>query len=371
MSESLEQARSQVIHSAAELADKAGGERLEPFLRRYYRHVATEDLLTRGAEDIFGAAMSHRELAADRPVGTANVHVFTPTIEEQGWSCGQTVIEIVTDDMPFLVDSVTAELSRQERPFHLVIHPQLVVRRDAAGALQEILDVDEMAGAEFGAGIESWMHVEIDRVPREADRETIAKSLVRVLSDVRESVEDWPKMQHECRQIAAGLETDPPQGVDPAEIAHARRLLLWLADEHFTFLGYREYSLDREGEEDVLHASSGSGLGLLRYDQPRSGSFGRLNSAARAKAREPRLLIITKAHSRATVHRSTYLDYVGIKVFDADGEVTGEKRFLGLFTSSAYTESVLRVPIIDTKVHEVLAKSGYTPISHSGKDLLE
>jgi len=188
---------------------------------------------------------------------------------------------------------------------------------------------------------------------------------------VRESVEDWPKMQHECRQIAAGLETDPPQGVDPAEIAHARRLLLWLADEHFTFLGYSEYSLDREGEEDVLHASSGTGLGLLRYDQPRSGSFGRLNSAARAKAREPHLLIITKANSRATVHRSTYLDYVGIKVFNADGEVTGEKRFLGLFTSSAYTESVLRVPIIDTKVHEVLSKSGYTPISHSGKDLLE
>ena len=375
MSESLEQARSQVIHSAAELAEKAGGERLEPFLRRYYRHVATEDLLTRGAEDIFGAAMSHRELAANRPVGTANVQVFTPTIEEQGWSCGQTVIEIVTDDMPFLVDSVTAELSRQERPFHLVIHPQLVVRRDAAGALQEILDVDEMAGAglgaEFGAGVESWMHVEIDRVSSEADREAIAKSLVRVLSDVRESVEDWPKMQHECRQIAAGLETDPPQGVDPAEIAHARRLLLWLADEHFTFLGYSEYSLDREGEEDVLHASSGTGLGLLRYDQPRAGSFGRLNSAARAKAREPHLLIITKANSRATVHRSTYLDYVGIKVFNADGEVTGEKRFLGLFTSSAYTESVLRVPIIDTKVHEVLSKSGYTPISHSGKDLLE
>src|SRR5450756_2577197 len=113
MSESLEQARSQVIHSAAELADKAGGERLEPFLRRYYRHVATEDLLTRGAEDIFGAAMSHRELAADRPVGTANVHVFTPTIEEQGWSCSHTVIEIVTDDMPFLVDSVTVWLQDQ------------------------------------------------------------------------------------------------------------------------------------------------------------------------------------------------------------------------------------------------------------------
>ena len=147
--------------------------------------------------------------------------------------------------------------------------------------------------------------------------------------------------------------------------------MLWLADSHFTFLGFREYSLEREDGEDVLRAISGTGLGLLRYDQPHSGSFGRLSPEARAKTREPHLLIITKANSRATVHRSTYLDYVGIKVFDAEGAVTGEKRFLGLFTSSAYTESVQRVPIIDAKVQKVLARSGFTADSHSGKDLLE
>ena len=362
MSASLEQSRSQVIHSAAELADRAGGETLEPYLRRYYRHFATEDLLA--------AALSHKEFAATRPVGTANVRVFTPTIEEQGWSCGHTVIEIVTDDMPFLVDSVTAELSRQGGSVHLVVHPQLVVRRDAAGELQEILDVDAMTGAGFGAGVESWMHVEINRQDGAAAR-ALAAGLSRVLSDVRDSVEDWPKMQLECQQIAAGLEADPPQGVDPEEVAHARRLLLWLTNSHFTFLGFREYSLEREDGQDVLRALSGTGLGLLRYDQPHSGSFGRLSTEARAKAREPHLLIITKATSRATVHRSTYLDYVGIKVFDADGAVTGEKRFLGLFTSSAYTESVLRVPIIDTKVQQVLTASGFTADSHSGKDLLE
>src|SRR5665811_538552 len=108
-----------------------------------------------------------------------------------------------------------------------------------------------------------------------------------------------------------------------------------------------------------------------RYDQPHSGSFGRLSPEGRVKAREPHLLILTKANARATVHRSTHLDYVGIKVFNSDGEVTGEKRFLGLFTARAYTESVLRVPIIDTKVHKVLATSGFTADSHSGKDLLE
>ena len=113
MSASLDQSRSQLLRAAAELADRSGGESTERFLRRYYRHVATEDLLARVPEDLLGAALSHRQLAASRPAGTANVHVFTPTVEENGWSCGHSVIQIVTDDMPFLVDSVTAALSRQ------------------------------------------------------------------------------------------------------------------------------------------------------------------------------------------------------------------------------------------------------------------
>ncbi len=376
MSALLEQSRSQVIHSAAELALKAGGETLEPFLGFYYRHMATEDLLARRPEDLLGAALSHRDLAISRPVGTANVRVYTPTVEEDGWSCGHTVIEIVTDDMQFLVDSVISELSRQDRGLHLVVHPQLVVRRDAVGQLQEILDVDALNAkalqdAEFGAGIESWMHVEIDRQGGEAEQQALTKGLQRVLSDVRESVEDWPKMQRDCQQIAADLQSNPPKTVDAEEVDQTRRLLSWLADDHFTFLGYREYTLDSDDGEDVLRAIPGTGLGLLRYDQPHSGSFGRLSPEGRAKAREPHLLILTKANARATVHRSTHLDYVGIKVFDANGEVTGEKRFLGLFTASAYNESVLRVPIIDTKVHKVLETSGFTADSHSGKDLLE
>src|SRR5450631_3912406 len=376
MSALLEQSRSQVIHSAAELALRAGGESLESFLGFYYRHMATEDLLARRPEDLLGAALSHRDLAQTRPVGTANVRVFTPTVEEDGWSCGHTVIEIVTDDMQFLVDSVISELSRQDRNVHLVVHPQLVVRRDAVGQLQEVLDVDALNAhalkdAEFGAGIESWIHVEIDRRGGDAQQQALSKGLQRVLSDVRESVEDGPKMQVICQQIAAGLEPDLPEGIDPEEVVQARRLLLWLTEDHFTFLGYREYALEGRDGEDVLRAIPGTGLGLLRYDQPHSGSFGRLSPEGRAKAREPHLLILTKANARATVHRSTHLDYVGIKVFDDNGAVTGEKRFLGLFTASAYNESVLRVPIIDTKVHQVLATSGFTAESHSGKDLLE
>src|SRR5690606_32819504 len=157
------------------------------------------------------------------------------------------------------------------------------------------------------------------------------------------------------------------------ELEEARELLRWLADDHFTFLGYREYELAEEptdgasGDELSLTSTPGTGLGILRADprhtddegHPVSPSFNRLPADARAKAKEHRLLVLTKANSRATVHRSSYLDYIGVKRFDAEGNVVGERRFLGLFSSAAYTESVRRVPVIRRKVSEVLASAGF------------
>src|SRR5580765_143611 len=162
MSASLDQSRQQLLHSAAERADHGGGE-VEEFLGTYYRHVATEDLMARAPEDLLGAALSHRELAQSRPVGTAKVEVFNPEVEEHGWTSGHTVVQIVTDDMPFLVDSVSAELQRAGRSVYLVVHPTMRLRRDAAGELEELLLGEGPSEARFGEVRESWMHLEIDR----------------------------------------------------------------------------------------------------------------------------------------------------------------------------------------------------------------
>ncbi|NNM46303.1 NAD-glutamate dehydrogenase [Knoellia koreensis] len=369
MSGSLEQSRQQLLRSAAERADHAGGKGVEEFLRAYYRHVATEDLLARAPEDLLGAALCHKELAQSRPVGTAKVDVFNPEVDEQGWASGHTVIQIVTDDMPFLVDSVTSELLRMDRLVHLVVHPAMTVRRDAAGELQEVLLDGASDDGQFGQVRESWMHLEIDRDSDQEDRDEIAANLRKVLGNVRESVEDWPKMKATCQQLAADLEKSPPAGIPAAEVDQARELLDWLADNHFTFLGYREYALHRGEDVDRLEAVHGTGLGLLRYDPKGDGVT--LSEQARQVARAKELVIITKANSRATVHRNTYLDYVSVKQFDDQGQVTGEKRFLGLFTSSAYTESVTRVPVLRDKVEAIFERSGFLPDSHSGKDLLE
>jgi glutamate dehydrogenase len=370
--------RDEIIDRAAEAAERTGHrhERLRGFLERYYRHVPVEDLAEREALDLAGAALSHKQLAGQRPQGTANVRVFTPTVDEYGWTSGHTVVEIVTDDMPFLVDSVTTELSRQERGIHLLVHPQVVVRRDVTGRLLEVLEVSTTDWARQDHArdslVESWIHVEIDR---ETDPERLEETLASVrsvLEDVRVAVEDWPKMKQRAREIAADLAASPPAGLPEEEAAEGCALLEWLAEDHFTFLGYRDYRLVERDGRDTLVATTGSGLGILRYDQHHnSPSFDRLTPQARAKARERQLLVLTTANTRATVHRAAYLDYIGIKQFDAAGEVVGERRFLGLFASSAYTDSVRRIPVVRRKVQAVLDRSGFGADSHSGKDLLQ
>ncbi|MYS88334.1 MULTISPECIES: NAD-glutamate dehydrogenase [Streptomyces] len=354
-------------------------ESLLSFLQRYYLHTAPEDLTDRDPVDVFGAAVSHYRLAENRPQGTANVRVHTPTVEENGWTCSHSVVEVVTDDMPFLVDSVTNELTRQGRGIHVVIHPQFVVRRDVTGKLIEVLPTTSTGFGDLphDAHIESWIHVEIDRETDRADLKQITADLLRVLSDAREAVEDWGKMREAATRLAEGLPDEPtPADLPGPQVEEARELLRWLADDHFTFLGYREYQLRGD---DSLAAVPGTGLGILRADphhsdqesHPVSPSFERLPADARAKAREHKLLVLTKANSRATVHRPSYLDYIGVKKFDAEGNVVGERRFLGLFSSAAYTESVRRVPVIRRKVEEVLEQAGFSPNSHDGRDLLQ
>ncbi|MCD9145844.1 NAD-glutamate dehydrogenase [Streptomyces albireticuli] len=417
MQTKLDEAKAELLERAARVAENspAGGqqptgpkgeggldpETLTAYLQRYYLHTAPEDLSGRDPVDVFGAALSHYRLAENRPQGTANVRVHTPTVEENGWTCSHSVVEVVTDDMPFLVDSVTNELSRQGRGIHVVIHPQVIVRRDVTGRLLEIIGSNcdahgngKDAELPHDAVTESWIHVEIDRETDRGDLKQITADLLRVLSDVREAVEDWSKMRDAAQRIADGLPAEPtPSDVPASELEEARELLRWLAADHFTFLGYREYELTKvateSGEEDVLSAVPGTGLGILRSDpthhdeghhagpgrshltRPASPSFNRLPADARAKAREHKLLVLTKANSRATVHRPSYLDYVGVKKFDADGNVIGERRFLGLFSSAAYTESVRRVPVVRRKVAQVLADAGFTPDSHDGRDLLQ
>src|SRR5215207_9140546 len=362
-----ERIKDERIAEAAKLTDDA---ELAALLPVYWWYVPAEELQDRTAHDLVSAPRSHRELATQRVPGQLNLRVMTPELDESGWCGGHSVVEIVTDDMPFLVDSVTAELARHDIGIHLLVHPQLVVRREVLGALEEVrFALDPEVGTAESDLVESWMHIEIDRQADPEALDGLRNDLQRILTDVREAVEDWEKMRGKALALADEL-SQAELPVPDKDVTDARELLRWLADDHFTFLGYREYRLVESPQGENLQAVTGSGLGILRSDQSHPRSLATMPPEIRAKALEQRLLIITKANSRSTVHRPAFLDYIGFKTFDADGRVLGERRFLGLFSSAAYLDSVRKLPVISRKVEEVIDRSGLSPRSHSGKDLI-
>src|SRR6478752_5313323 len=371
MSASLEQSRIDVMKAAAAAVappprrgrGRSGGtasRELEEFLLAYYRLVATEDLLARPARELATIATEHRAFAQDRPVGTFNVRVFNPTPEDEGWSTTHTVVQIVVDDMPFLVDSVVATLGGFDRGVHLIVHPQMTVSRTITGELQSVVTDGSTTVPSGGVGLvrESWMHLEIDRLPDDALPD-VENRLRHVLENVRDSVEDWPKMRAHALTIASELRSATPPGTDPHQARETSRFLEWLAHNNFTFLGYREYSLSHENGKDVSRQVPGTGLGLLRYDRPSAGKGLVLTPAASRAARDSTILIITKANSRATVHRDVYLDYISVQ------------RFLGLYASAAYNDTIHDIPLLDVRAQEVLRLTGLSADSHSGKDILQ
>ncbi len=344
---------------------------LKSFLRRYYWQAPVEDVLARSPQELADVALAHYDLARQRAQGTAVVRAATLSVDEGQPLGTRSVVQIVSADMPFLVDSVTAELNRVGRQLHHVVHPVLVVRRDIVGALIEVVDTADPGRCPTDGVVESWMHIEIDRETDPAVLRQIEADLRRVLNDVRESVEDWGKMRAAAVRVARELEKSTLD-LPGEETAEAAELLRWLADDHFTFLGYREYLLEADDSAGLgLRAVPASGLGILRADSDMANAVRILPQAASERARERTVLILTKADSRSTVHRSVYLDYIGIKTFGADGEVVGERRFLGLFSSAAYTESVTSVPVLRRKVTDVLRRAHLPKSSHSGKDLLD
>ncbi|WP_030436238.1 NAD-glutamate dehydrogenase [Actinoplanes subtropicus] len=332
---------------------------------RFWRFAPDEELVGFTAQEMYDAAVAHRDLAAVRLPGELKLAITPPT----GSEC-HTVVQIVTDDMPFLVDSVIALLTAHQLQVHLLVHPLIVVRREPLGALAELAADVEPDDAIDGDLVESWIRIEIDPIRRDETREQLHNEVRRVLTDVRDAVEDWPRMRQRALviadELAAARGSEAKLPVPDKDVTDSIELLKWLAHDHFTFLGYREYRLDG----DLLTAVAGSGLGILRGDStPRQLSS--MAPEAYQRALEKRLLVITKANSRATVHRSAYLDYIGVKVFNDRGEVVGERRFLGLFSSSAYRTSVRELPVVKRKVMEVLDRSGLSPRGHSGKDLLQ
>jgi glutamate dehydrogenase len=339
---------------------------LAPLCELYYRHTPPEDLAAIEPAQLAAAVRSHRELAERRTQGRPAIRLRDT--EHGGGHC--TIVEIVTDDMPFLVESVLACIGRSGAVVRRVMHPIVVVRRDLAGTLLDVLPAADPDDPPADAQLESWMHVETDPLAGGDDaREQLAGELARVLGDVRDVAEDADRMNHTARELAASLRADPPP-LDPVEVRDGARLLEWLADEHFTFLGYRRYELDTSAETPTLTAVLASGLGVLRGDNVTTQAFAPGSDAVeRATARE--LLMLSQASTISRVSRPVYPDYLSVKILDGGGDVVGEHRFLGMLTVSALYESVLDIPVIERRVRGAIRRAGFPLESYSGQRMLE
>ena len=365
MAQRAEQAKLEALAAVSGLAAKRLGPSravmVQRFLAQFYDHVAAADLADRTAEDLYGAALSLWQFAQQRVPGKAKLRVFNPRAEEHGWTVHHTVLEIVNDDMPFLVDSVGMALAAEGVMVQLIIHPVMRIERDAQG---QIVDLRENGDAEGER--ESIMHVEIGELRGEARLARITARLGSVLEDTRAAVADWRKMRDGLTEIRGSLEREkPPLPAD--ELAETQDFLAWLDDDNFTFLGCRDYRFDATGSVIA------PGLGILRDPNyvlfAGLRNFAALSPELQAFLRAPRALFITKSNHRSTIHRPGRMDAIGVKMFGAAGQVVGMRVFLGLFTSLAYSRPARATPFLRLKVASVLWDSGFDPQGHDGKAL--
>ncbi|HKP20638.1 MAG TPA: NAD-glutamate dehydrogenase domain-containing protein, partial [Thermoleophilaceae bacterium] len=327
--EDSEQALTDAVCSRVrEQLNGADAELAEAFARQFYRWVAPEDIAERDALDLYGLALGTFNFARERPPGTTKVRVYNPRFEEHAWQSTHTAVEIVTDDMPFLIDSISMELNRRGCGVHLIIHPVLSVRRDADGRLLEIMSAGE--APDDGAIGESVVHAEVVRQTDDTRMRELERHLERVIGEVRCAVEDWQAMRERALQAAGDVRDEDEE---------AAAFLEWLADDNFTFLGFR--------------SGDGAGLGILRDPQE--------EDPAEGLGRDSSSITLSKANTRSTVHRAAYLDFVGV----------GDCVFLGLYTHTAYRASPTRIPILRRRVARVLERAAFPHGSHNEKGLLE
>jgi len=327
----------------------------EAFARTFYRRMSHDEYAQHGADGWAALAAGILDFAGTRKPGAANVRLFNPTLKDSGWESPHTVLQVVNDDMPFLVDSVTMKLAEMGIGMHVLGHPVVAMQRDKAGKLLAV-----------GEGTpESFMHLEIDR-QSPAAMKSIEKDIRAVLEDVRAIVRDWPAMRAKMLEVAEDLGKRDMPTVSKAGIAEAQDYLRWAADNHFTFLGYREYAVKKE----MLVADEGSGLGLMRgKDAGKPRPLKSLAAHYMPQSGSVDALILTKTNARATVHRPGYMDYIGVLRFDKAGNPVAEQRFLGLYTSSAYNRRPWDIPLVRERHEYVMRKSGLVPNGHSGKAL--
>ncbi len=366
MSAAEEQRKADYIHSVEQvLLDADASQPLIEFSRLLYARVPTAELVDVSHETRAKMAQSFFAFAEEKPSTEPKLRVFNPSEDSHGWSSRHTIIEIVNSDGPFLVDSVVLALSASGVSAQLIIHPVMFVERDRQGRVIAV-----MREASEKAKPESLMHIAVDYQRQSSQLDRIERAIRAGLDELHYAVRDWKPMLAAARKIASELQQTHAD-MSPDQVDELSAFLNWLADDHFTFLGYREYVVEDQGKDRVLKAIGESGLGIMHAER-REVPVRPLKDLARGADQRNRSepVIITKTNALSRVHRQGYMDYISVLFFGEDGRVCKEKRIIGLFTSGAYIRRCQDTPLVRRKVDHVMAQSGLRPNSHASKALL-
>lgn len=340
------------------------------FIRQFYVTVALDDLRELDIDDLYGAAINFWELIKKRAAGEIKIRIYNPDFERHHWQTTHTVVEVICDDMPFLVDSMRMVINRMGLVSHLIIHMGgLHVVRDKNHEIIEVLP--KQGPIPKGALTEAPVFMEIDRQTDPKILDELHRNIEHVLEDDTAVFQDWQPMRERVHEIIDELETVKAV-LNEEEVMETIAFLKWIEDHHFTFLGIRDYVLLEKGKEKILQAVPDTGFGLLRQGLSKSNT--RSISAMAPEAREltlsSHILVVSKTNTRSNVHRDAYTDYIGVKRFNLKGEVIGERRIIGLYTSAAYNTNPKHIPFLRHKVASIIKNSTLNPRSHAGKVLL-
>ncbi len=349
-----------LLKSAAALL-KTGEPAIAVFFDALYRNAAPDDILPYSPEALAFLAQAVFARTAQRKPGETLIETFSPQNENKAYGHDDLVLIAVNDDMPFLFDSLVGELTARGARPRAMFHPVIPAARDENGRR-----CDRPASLR-----ESVIVMLLDPVADESRRAALVAGARSMFAQVRVAVRDWHKMVARMKETIAGLQQHPPK-ISVEELNESAAFLQWLCDNHFTFLGCRDYHYS-DTEIGRLDPVFESGLGVLADASARVVQRGEDRGLLSAEAREflklPTPLIITKSNERSVVHRRAHMDYIGVKLFDAKGRLTGERRFVGLFTSSAYSRRPADIPLLKLKIANVIARAGFAPDSHDGKAL--
>ncbi|MEZ5757727.1 MAG: NAD-glutamate dehydrogenase [Emcibacteraceae bacterium] len=333
------------------------GKEFLDFVSEFYKNASPEDLSLR-LNELYAIALSNWKFISDFNEVGSKIRIFNPTLEEHGWTSSHTIIQILTRDMPFLIDSITSNLLEDGNTLHMLIHPVLEISRDKDGKLVE-------KGGKKRA--ESVMHIEITAMSNQQELKQLEEKLKQVTDFIHAAVEDWKPILKKVEETSENLNL-APKSVSKEEIKESQAFLKWLTENNFTLLGYREYD-----HNNKKTPTSGEGFGILRDPKVNvlRGPEGLVAISPEITdfMDSDQIMYITKANVKSMVHRVVHLDYIGFKKFDKKGKVIRETRFVGLFTSDSYNQQAQYIPYLERKVRSVVERSGFDYNSHDGKAL--